>query len=539
MLDSKWLQDAPELVVELFSQVEIAILQDMARRITRYDYFIPAAQHQRRILEAVGESRKAITKALSDISGESEQAIRSLITEAGNRTIESDTKYYKAAEIYAADKVDEAALNAVLRSGLRQTLGEFKNITRTTVQAGGNQLYNVLNSAWLQVSTGAFDAETAIVNAVKQLAASGLNAVDYPSGRHDTLEVAVRRAVLTGVNQTALRLQDEYADELDCDLVETTAHAGARPSHAAWQGKVFSRSGKSTKYPSFQAATGYGTVAGLGGVNCRHSYGPYVEGAPRIWTDEQLKKLEEKSISYNGERITEYEASQRQRAIERKIRQWKRAEALGVDGAPEKVALWQETQRDFIRQTGMRRQYGREQIPSVGIAKSAKAGIMKSGGGSLTISSIDSPIEGRNTGRGKPGAILHYDVELNTRQQTLLDSLQEYNSRTTVPKSDVGMTDLAALTAKTGDEFALFTKGGERLIVRGNSYCVDITPEEAHEMGLNGYTWSGHTHPGTDFNVLQPSDGDYAILNQFNQENSAIYNSVGNYLIFERTEPYV
>lgn len=362
MLDSKWLQDAPEPVVDLFSQVEITILKDMARRIAKYDYFIPSAQHQRKLLEAVGESRKAITKALSGITGESERAIRELITEAGNRTIESDTKYYKAAEIYAADKVDEAALNAVLRSGMRQTLGEFKNLSRTTAISGGNQLYNALNTAWLQVSTGAFDAETAIKNAIKQLADTGLYAVDYPTGHHDTLEVSVRRAVLTGANQTALKIQDEYADELGCDLVETTAHAGARPSHAVWQGRVFSRSGKSTKYPSFMEATGYGTVTGLGGVNCQHSYGPYVDGAPRVWTDEQLKKLDEKSITYNGEKLTEYEASQRQRAIERQLRQWKRAEAIGVDGASERVAQWQKTQRDFIRQTGLRRQYSREQI---------------------------------------------------------------------------------------------------------------------------------------------------------------------------------
>jgi hypothetical protein len=108
-----------------------------------------------------------------------------------------------------------------------------------------------------------------------------------------------------------------------------------------------------------------------------------------------------------------------------------------------------------------------------------------------------------------------------------------------VAKDEVGMVDLSALTAKTGDEFALFTNGGKRLVIRGNGYMVNITPEDAKTMGEAGYVWSGHTHPGTDFNALQPSDGDYAILNQFNQENSAIYNSTGNYSIFERTDPYV
>ena len=157
----------------------------------------------------------------------------------------------------------------------------------------------------------------------------------------------------------------------------------------------------------------------------------------------------------------------------------------------------------------------------------------------MYIESIDKPIEQRHTGKGNPNAVLHFDVELNNRQQRLLDALPVYNSRTSVPKGDVSMTDLSALTAKTGDEFAMFTKEGTRLIIRGNSFRVEITPEEAYAMGKNGYVWSGHTHPGIDMNALQPSSGDYAILNQFNQESSSIYNSTGNHIIFERTEPYV
>lgn len=213
-------------------------------------------------------------------------------------------------------------------------------------------------------------------------------------------------------------------------------------------------------------------------------------------------------------------------------------EAAGLDSAEAtaKIKHWNDVQADFLEQTGLARQYDREQIT---VAKSLKSGIMKSGNSSLYIESIDSPIEQRHTGKGNPNAILHFSVSLNNRQQKILEDLPEYNSRTTVKKDEVNMADLAALTAKTGDEFALFTKAGERLVIRGNSFMVEITPDEAYGMGKQGYTWSGHTHPGFDFNCLQPSDGDYAILNCFNQDNSAIYNSTGNYIIFERTEPYV
>lgn len=189
---------------------------------------------------------------------------------------------------------------------------------------------------------------------------------------------------------------------------------------------------------------------------------------------------------------------------------------------------------------GLKQAREAEKVFKNSFTSSETQGIINTQGGELvTISSIESPIEQKHTGKGNPNAILHFDVELNNRQQKILDALPEPDSRIALPKGDVNMADLAAMTAKTGHEFTLFTKNGERLIIRGNSNMVAITPEEAHLMGIDGYVWSGHTHPGTGFNVLQPSAGDYAILNQFNQENSAIYNSTGQYLIFERTEPYV
>lgn len=166
--------------------------------------------------------------------------------------------------------------------------------------------------------------------------------------------------------QTALRLQDTLADEMDSDLVETTAHSGARPSHARWQGQVFSRSGKSKKYPDFRRATGYGTGPGLGGWNCRHSFHPYFDGMARTYGAKELKKLEAKSITYNGEKLTEYEASQRQRYIERQIRRWKREQqAMKSAGQPQeeakaKLKEWRARQTDLVEQTGLKRQYDRE-----------------------------------------------------------------------------------------------------------------------------------------------------------------------------------
>lgn len=128
------------------------------------------------------------------------------------------------------------------------------------------------------------------------------------------------------------------------------------------------------------------------------------------------------------------------------------------------------------------------------------------------ISNIYSPIEQKHTGKGKPNAILIFDVELNNRQQKLLEQLPKFDSRVVVLKKSVNMIDLSALTAKTGDEFAIFTKGNERLIIRGNTTSVKIDECEAKELASQGYRWSGHTHPGNDRFCLFSSAGDNSIL---------------------------
>ncbi|MEG1120527.1 MAG: phage minor capsid protein, partial [Bacteroidales bacterium] len=151
----------------------------------------------------------------------------------------------------------------------------FDNLTRTTANTTTHQFEKVLDRAYLQITSGAFDYNSAIRSAVKDLSQKGIAVVEYPSGHTDYMEVAVRRATVTGVNQTAAKLQEVRADEMDSDLVETTAHVGARPEHAEWQGKVFSRSGKSKRHPDFRESTGYGTGAGLCGWNCRHNFYPF------------------------------------------------------------------------------------------------------------------------------------------------------------------------------------------------------------------------------------------------------------------------
>lgn len=378
MLKPKYLEQLPDSMIELFSQAEIDILTDMARRIVKYEYWIPSVEHQRKKLVEMGNFQSYILKALSSRTGKTENELKRLMQEAGEESLSFDTAIYREHGLDPPPLAASKTMQAVLTAGYKKTAGLFRNLTSTTANTATKQFEDALDQAYMQITTGAFDYGAAIRTAIKDLARQGVGAIQYPSGHVDTIEVAVRRAVVTGVNQTALQLQSTLADEMGCDLVETTAHAGARPDHVVWQGQIFSRSGKSTKYPDFVQSTGYGTGAGLGGWNCRHSFFPYFEGSARTYTPELLAQYEAEDYEYNGRRMTEYEATQRQRYIERQIRRWKREnaamQAAGLDAAESaaKIRLWQERQKDFLRQTELKRQAEREQTHEFGRKESSE-----------------------------------------------------------------------------------------------------------------------------------------------------------------------
>lgn len=354
MLTPEYLADLPEAILKLWEEAELTILRDMARRISTYDYWIPAADYQNERLLASGRTQEEILSVLAGVTKKSEAELRKMMIDAGSRCLQDDVAVYTSAGLTPPAIADSKELTAILNEGYKATAQTMKNLTRTTARTATRQFENALDTAWTQVSSGAMDAESAIRQALKGLSEKGIEAIRYPeSGRVDSIETAVRRAVLTGVNQTSARLQEELADEIGCDLVEVSAHAGARPEHAEWQGKIYSRSGTSEKYPDFRSSTGYGTGAGLCGWNCRHTFGPYIEGSPRVWTDEKLEELNAPKYEYNGEQLTEYEARQKEKYFDRQIQRWNREaasmKAAGLDDseAHAKVREWKSRSRDF------------------------------------------------------------------------------------------------------------------------------------------------------------------------------------------------
>ncbi len=222
---------------------------------------------------------------------------------------------------------------------------------------------------YMMTQSGAFDYDTAMKDAADALAKRGITTVQYENGKPVTrsIESAVRMNILTSVSQTAANMTLNNCEALDCDLVETSAHIGARPEHEEWQGQIFSRSGSSEKYRPFSVC-GLGSPTGICGINCRHSFHPYFEGMERHYTQDDLDEMAGEKVSFNGREMTRYEGEQKLRGMERKIRAYKRRsltqEAAGVDNteARRKLGEWQSAAREFTRQTGIARDSAREYV---------------------------------------------------------------------------------------------------------------------------------------------------------------------------------
>lgn len=242
MLAPDYLDHAPDRLILLWQQAEDDILRDVARRIGRMDALTPTANWQLWRYQQTEAVRKDVVKLLARYTGKSEAEIRRLMKEAATAALEAEDEIYYHYGKEPTPFEESTSLQNLLNAGYRQTAGSFSNLTATTANTVSGAFEQALDRAWLQVSSGAFDYKTAVKRAVDGLADS-MPYVTYPSGHRDTLEVAARRCILTGVNQTCAKLQLERARQMNVHYVQVTAHGGARPSHAEWQGKIYALNG--------------------------------------------------------------------------------------------------------------------------------------------------------------------------------------------------------------------------------------------------------------------------------------------------------
>lgn len=383
MLGPEYLASLPEPAVKLWQQAEDDILRDIARRFKKAGAITTTAAWQTWRLEQTRAVYTDTEKKLAEYTGQSREVIRRLLIEAGTEALLADDTIHRQAGKDPPPANQSGQLLNLLNAGYRQTLGTWLNLTATTANTVSGEFEHALSGAWLQVSSGAFDYNTAIRRAVDDLA-DRMAYVTYPSGHKDTLETAVRRAVLTGMNQTAGKLQMARAEEMGCEFVEVTAHEGARPDHALWQGRIYHIGGEidyeGNHYEDFVKATGYGTGPGLCGWNCRHNFYPFYPGISlRAYTDERLAELNAPSVEYRGKKYTQYEISQMQRAKERAVRKYKRRflaeSAAGLDTGTSAVRLKAARQdlKQFIRETGSKEDSARISVHGFGRSAAGKA----------------------------------------------------------------------------------------------------------------------------------------------------------------------
>lgn len=418
MLKPETLAALPAPLVKLWQAVSDDILKDVARRVGKMNGLTDTAEYQLWRYEQTRALRTETVSTLARYTGKSNAEIRRLLRQAGTQTLAEDDALYAAAGKHLPAVNDSPALVALLNAGYAQTAGEWRNLTATTASTVTGEFEAACDRAWLQISSGAFDYNTAIRRTVSGLAAN-MPEITYPTGHKDKLEVAVRRCALTGVNQTAGKLQAERASEAGWEFFEVTAHAGARPTHAVWQGKVYHKGGRvvadGVVYEDFVKSTGYGTGPGLCGWNCRHSFSPFWPGiSERTWTDEQLAALDAKTIEHGGKMYSEYEISQMQRALERKVRDAKRQylaqTAAGQDAGQEAAKLKQarQTLKAFTSATQQSTSDSvRTFVPGFGRSEASKAAAAAAKKSTLTSASA-SPIIEQNA--AKNGAVDVYTI---------------------------------------------------------------------------------------------------------------------------------
>ena len=352
MLTENQLEMLGDKAAELMQEAEQDIIADIARRIKKTGRFTETAELRVMALRKAGWStqkirvevmnilnadpeykkfvanntkqyKRDVMSAIRQMEKEAAKAGDDIIAEAGDMSYNSDLyAWHQAGETLTKD----SSIVKIVEEMGATTGGTLKNLTRTMGFKGPHDFVALhsayiryLDKALMKMIMGGVSYDAAVEDSVREMARSGLRSVDYASGRTYQLDTAARMCIRTSAHQLSAKISYRNCDVMNTDLVEVSKHWGARPSHQIWQGKIYSRSGMNKKYPPFKECH-YGEADGLCGVNCRHTFHPFFEGIsePNTWKDEPDPK------EYGGKMYKYYDATQKQRAMERQIRSTKR-----------------------------------------------------------------------------------------------------------------------------------------------------------------------------------------------------------------------
>lgn len=324
---SRFLWHITDKISEIYERLNQWAVKEIVRRIIKTGEINKSSVNQIYKMREAGMTMTAIQKEVTKHSGLSEKEVKKAFEDAAIESSKEDEKLYRKAGIKSDNVLQSEKMKNVLETASLQTNSELKNITRTMANQSERIFVEALDGAYMKVQSGMTGYEQAIAEAVKEVSKNGLY-IQYPSGHSSTVETAVRRALMTGLNQGTIKMKIEQIKSMGNDLLVTSRHLGARTGgkypyedHSKWQGKVFSISGTSDKYPSFKEECGWGKGGGIGGWNCRHHVYGFVEGVSRL--PEPVDTEENKRIE---------ELNKKQRRMETAIRSKKR-ELIGLQEA--------------------------------------------------------------------------------------------------------------------------------------------------------------------------------------------------------------
>ena len=330
-------------IASRYQDLEESIMQDIVRRIVKAGEITSTADWQINRLRILGYSSEDIEQEIKKTLNASYPEMFELYDKVINWEYVRNKDIYERINAEYIPFEENGQLKQITEAIIDQSFGDLENVTNSLgfyldygngqkVLTPLSQVYTkYLDAACYDIVTGAFDYNSVLRRVVTQLTNSGLRQIDYSSGRANRVDVAARRAVMTAVSQITGKISEYNAQKLGTEYFEVEWHAGARPTHAVWQGRVWSKE-------QLYSVCGLGTVTGLLGVNCYHTYYPFFPGiSQRNWSDDWLEKQNRKEAepkSFDGKEYTLYEAKQRQRQMETAMRaQREKVKLLQAGGA--------------------------------------------------------------------------------------------------------------------------------------------------------------------------------------------------------------
>lgn len=397
------LEKLPKPIEQTMTALELSIMDEIIQRIKEATQVTPVIDWLLVRMDAIGKSRSSIRQMIGRALKKTDLQVDDIYEQAARSDYIRNKEIYEAAGRDYLPYKDNLWLQQVVDAARRQTkdsLRPLENITQTTgfnVPIGGRKVFTPLSEylersldkAMLGITTGTRTYSQAIGEVVDEMTASGIRTVDYASGKSDRIEVAARRAVMTGVAQMTKQVSDKNAEEMGTDHWEVDWHMGARNTgtgylnHQSWQGKVYSSE-------EMRTVCGEGEMLGFAGINCYHIKFPFLPGISKRkytdeWLAEQNRKENEKRV-YRGREYDTYAALQHQRKLERTIRKQKQdvellekagADKEDVTAAKCRLRLTNKTYVDFSKEMGLRQQRERLRVPKDIVAGDTKDDIIK------------------------------------------------------------------------------------------------------------------------------------------------------------------